>query len=585
MFQPFRFLLLALFCAGSAHAQNALTKAEQAPVCRSAKACADLVERHSATEFDYSLIARDVSRLGKQGESLLIGLATSPKTAKRAFALAGQPTLAPPLREAVLERFPVPDPELHIRLGKRYTSEALRRRAISALNTPARETAIRALATQTQAMPPQAAQAALPQLARANRERPSAAVTRLIAQAPDGAPELVKALGANDADVIATAYLALEKLNAELSRADLEAAFRASPASHAGAWTQALEILGRSSQSFDAIGFGYANYRDTKLSPTHRAVMLHSALLYPGGAERKVGSEASGLVAELVKLPVSDRLADTAPSHPLFADPRQLRAFLAVWQGRDTESSARFARAIGQSRIPGSRAVLRDMFAKTPDYRVQVAVVEALAEMGVEDAGWLRTVTLRHPIHEVRDAGAKALKVKLPTAAAACLTKGSAWTRTPEAMPYFQSGRYADGRTPGRWELVDAKAFPKGWLAAYRGGLIRYGSDDTAELLDVAGRPAAILADPVETGQARPTGFWILTKGETTARLYRFSSRKGLGAASTLPKSARIVKLPEQGYPGLRGWAIAFDSAQPTLTVTRDGRIQPVCNLPQPSRG
>ena len=573
-----------LACASSAPAQNPLTRAERAPVCRSVDACVDILQRHDPGAFNYRLLADGFARQGERGARRLVALAKNPETAPRAFAVATHSTTPPATREAVFALFPQPNPELHIRMGRTHPSDTLRRRAIAALDSPARDAAIRALATQTQPFSDADARAALPALAKANRAKPSLPVTRLLAGIPDAAPELVRALGANNADVIVESFLALERLNADRARADLEAAFRASPASHAGAWTEALERIGRESRTFDAIAFGQANLRDNSLSPAHRAVMLHTALLYPATPERRVGSEASALVAELVKLPVSDRLADTVPTHPLFADPRHLRALLDVWQGRDTGSAARFARAVGKVGAPGSRAILRDMFARTPDYRVQVAVIEALDAMGVEDASWIREATARHPIRAVQAAGAAALGMQLSDPSPACLAAGGPWMRTADRLPYFQSGRMGDGRAPGRWELVDAKPFPGGWLAAYRGGLVRYASSDTAEFVPVIGTPVAVMADPLETGQTRARGFWVLTRGERVARLYRWTPRAGLLKPSTLPGSARVVKLTEAGASGLRDWAITFRDGQPTLTVTRQGRIQTVCAIRSPVR-
>ena len=578
------FAAALLLGAGSAAAQNPLTRAERAPVCRSVDACTDILKRHDPGAFNYRLLADAFAQQGDRGARALVRLATAPDTAPRAFALAAQPTTPPATREAFFALFPAPNPELHIRMGESHASDTLRRRAIAVLDTPARDVAVRALATQTHAFAATDARAALPALAKANRAAPSLPVTRLLAAIPEAAPELVQAMRADDADIIAESYVALEVLNAPRARADLEAAFRASPARHASAWAEAFELIGRGSQTFDTIGFGYANYRDTRLSPAQRAVMLHSALLYPASAERKVGAEASALVPELVKLPISDRLAETAASHPLFNDPRNLRALLSVWQGRDTDSAARFARSIGAAGAPGSRAVLRDMFARTPDYRVQVAVVDALAELGIEDASWIRGATSRHPIRAVQVAGTRAEGIKPPRLGQACFAKGTRLSPTQERMPFFGSGRMGDGRVPGRWELMDAKPFPKGWIAAYRDGLVRYGSDDTAEFIPILGTPVAVMADPLETGQIRARGFWILTRGEAVARLYRWTPQGGLLAPSTLPQSARIVKLPEAGASGLRDWAITFDDDQPTLTVTRAGRIQTVCGTRAPVR-
>ena len=575
-----RALLLAttLLAATPAHSQG--------QVCASLRQCVDILDRHGPDSFDYRVLAAEFARL-RGGTRALERRLEDPDSAPDVLRLAARPTAAPALREAVFAdwaaRGPRAEPRLYLRIARDWNHPTVRRAAISTLGHP--DAAIRRasnalLATQSGPYPGLADD--LPRLLSA---APSAEVSALLAQDPTdrAIPGLQKGLRAADAPTILASYLALEARNPARAQADLDRAFRDAPAAFAPVWADALERAGRDSQSFDAIAHGYRTFRDTSLPDAKRAVGLHSALLYPAGDEGQAGDrgavrgDITPLLPELARLPVSARLADTALTHPGLRNRAAAEALLSVWQGQEPETAARFARNLGKADVPGGRAILRGLFAKTTDYRVQVAVAEALGQLGVEDSDWLRRATQPHPIRAVREAGAEALGIRAPRRAKACFASGPPLARTPERLPFFTSGRTAQGDPAPRWQLVDAAPFPRGWLALYRDGVIRYGSDDTAERLPVEGRPMSVLPLLRPANGARASRFAVLTAGERVARLYVFDAQQGLSGASTLPMGARAVELGE-------GWAIAFPDRQDTLRVGPNGRILSICK-PAPLEG
>ena len=567
-----RYLAIAIFLISLA----APALAADPPTCRNARQCADILTRHAPDSFDYSVLAEEFSRLGGKGETALARLAADPETASRAFDLAARPAAHPRLRERLLAGWPAPDPALHIDLARDHASPVFRGRAIATLHSPdpaLRAASVEALATQSPQLSPTEATVALPALARSAETAPSVPVIALLANMPGerGAPHIVRALRANDPDVIVTAYLALEALNAPRARADLEAAFRAAPPAYAPAWTKALEQIGMRSQTFDTIGMGHRWLDDDTLPAHLRAVALHSALLYPAGEKGSIGLSHAPLLPDLMTLPVSARLADTAASHPLFGNAKSLERLAPVFD--DTPTRQRFVRSLGKARTVAARPLLKEMFQATSDFRLQLSVIDALGSISPDDADWIKGAARGHPLHSVR------LAAGLDTPrSVSCVASDNPVRREPERLPYFESGRHADGRRPGRWELIDAQPIPGGWLAAYEGGLIRYTSNDAAAPLELAGRPLAIFPDTSPaTGQRAPR-HWILTDDGEVTRLVRFDVQSGLATPVTLPTGVRLVTSPE-GAP--RPWTLSFPgSQQPDLILSRDGRITPLCGPP-----
>jgi|GEM_PF-3750258 len=552
-------------------------------VCDSLVECMDILERHPPNAFDYTVLASEFTRFGPQGQAMLVARARDPKLAPRIFALARQPSASGSLRQALLGNWPVPAPALHLTLAPTVQSPVLRRRAIATLNAPSpvlREASIKALATQSSDIAPEDAQAAFASLARSAANDPHAPVLKLLARVPGerGAPLIVRALSSNNAEAITTAYLALEALNPERAHTDLKAAFLASPVTNAPAWTTALEQIGMRSQTFDTIGYGYEVLANNTLSATHRAVGLHSALLYPAGEKGKVAKSAASLLPELLTLPVSSRLATTAPSHPLFADPQTAEQLASVWAS-DTLTLASYISNLGKAGTSNHPALLLPLFDQTSDYRVQLSVLAALRKA---DASQFKTRIASHPITAVRRAGAKHIG-SATTLSRTCFARGKPFAREPQRLPYFQSGRLKD-RPAGRWELVDAEPLQGGWLAAYRDGVIRYSSEDSSTLVkDVPGRPLAVLPDvPRKVGE-RGTIFWLLSTDDQITTLTRYADGQPLGRSTTLPPGARVIENRLGPSETHRAWALAFPakSDQPTLHLTRAGRLQALCDPPK----
>ena len=556
----------------------------QAPVCQTAQQCVSIVERHGPQEFDYSVLAGEFRRLGPRGERALLALAQDPDTARRAFGLARRDAAGQALRDALHARFPLPDPDLHIRLARAHPSAVLQGRAVAALDDP-----------QTRAAGLEALQALPASLPLAAGER--ATLLRLLPTIPDAA--LVERVGAEaspqtltavlargDADAVVAAFLAWERRDAAAAAQALERAFRASAPERAATWVEALERIGRDSQTFDAVGFGHRLFPDSALPLPLRAAALHSALLYPATAERAVAASAAPLLPALLALPVSDRLADSAASHPLFRDPDRLEQLANVWSGRDTEASARLVRAVADAAPPGARAILRGLFERSPDFRVQVAVLQALGRLGTEDRLWIARATRAHPILAVREAGAEALGERTARPAPACFARGPRRRSRADEMPFFEGGRIG-GEPAERWRLVDAAPVRGGWLGAYRDGVVLYPLQGAPREVEVEGQPIAVLADPTSNPAERAPVAWILAQGPSVARLYRFDAATGtVSTPLVLPRDAFMSEVPDAPRPVQRGWVIAFRGGeQPTLTLSRDGRLLPLCAPPPRPRG
>ena len=557
------------------------TAVAQGQVCASARQCGDILARHDPAQFDYDALAAEVARLGPRARGAVVALARDPATAPRAFALAARPGAPDALRRDLLALWPGPDPTLQLTMVGDWQDPSVRQRALSTLDNPALRTAsLRLLATQTAPWSPAAARAALPALRRAASASPHPALVPALATVPDGGGRatLRDMLDTGDAATVTAAASALMEASPVGGRADLDRAVRRAGPGRAGVWTESLEALGRSVPTFDAIAYGYTLLRDRSLPPHLRAVGLHTAMLYPAGEKGRVGTEAAALLPALAQLPVSDRLATTAASHPGMQTPRAMRALLGVWQGRDTESAAEFARSLGRSGAVAARPILRDMYGATTDYRVQVAVLEALTELGGEDPAWLFGASAEHPVRAVRLAGARAAGTPPLPMAPICRPRARALESGAERLPYFQSGRYADGSPAPRWELRDALPVTGGWLGGYTGGLIRYRSDDTATATPITGRIVAIRPDTPPAPGQRAGVVWIVEEGARVSRLYRWDLTGGPSPAITLPPGVSVVRLPESSRRGPRGWALQFPGDQPTLVVDGQGRVVTVCD-------
>ena len=556
---------------------GACNASAQGVVCRDAAMCADIVSRHDAGEFDYAVLAAEVARLG--GEREVLALLRDPEVAGRVLRLAEEPGASASLRDAAIRLWPRPGVERQLRLMGKVQSPAVREVALRTLREPGlAQGSLRALATQRQEWDPKQAGRWLEVLSSAPPHRE---VARALGAVPGerGAPALVRMLHSGEAEAVAAAFGELAEFNAMRAEADLRAALLKSAPESAGSWARALEEAGRNVPSFDAVAFGYAIFRDRTLPPHVRAVGLHSALLYPAGEKGEVKGDVGALLPLLVALPPSDRLAETVPSHRGMQTARTLRAVLEVWQGQDTEAAAAFARALGRARPSLARPLLRDMFAKTSDYRVQVAALEALRAIG-EDADWIATAVRGHPLRSVeRAAGTKLAKVP-----AQCRPKARIRESGAARLPFFQSGKYADGKPAPRWELTDAQPVPGGWLAGYQRGLLRYRSDDTSDVTAITGRVLAILPDVVPEPGQRARVFWVVEEGPKVARLHRYEMDGPESKPVTLPKGVRVVRVPDAFRASARGWALEFGGDQPTLAVDRAGRLRRLCS-PEGRRG
>ena len=544
----------------------------QGVVCRDAPMCADLVKRHDASEFDYGVLAGEVARLG--GEREVLALLRDPKLAGRVLRLAEEPGGSDALRDTVIRAWPGPGVEAQLRLMRKVQSPVVREVALRTLREPGlAEGSLRALETQRQAWDPTQAARHLEVLKAAPPHRE---VARALGAVPGerGAGALVRMLGSGDAEAVVVAFGELSSFDAVRAEGDLRATLLKSAPEDAGSWARALELAGRNVPSFDAVAFGYGVFRDRELPPHVRAVGLHSALLYPAGDKGEVKGDVGALLPILVSLPPSDRLAETVPSHGGMQTARALRAMLEVWQGKDTEAAAAFARALGRARPSPARPLLRDMYAKTSDYRVQVAALEALRSIG-EDGDWIATAVRGHPLRAVE----RAAGVKLGVVPAQCRPKAKLRESEAVRLPFFQSGRYADGKPAPRWELLDAQPVPGGWLAGYQRGLLRYRSDDTSEATGFTGRVVAILPDVQPEPGQRARVFWVVEEGPKVARLYRYEVDGPLAKPVTLPKGVRVVRIPETFRASARGWALEFGGDQPTLTVDRTGRLRRLCSV------
>ena len=553
-----------------------LPSAAQGAVCQSARQCADIVRRHDAGEFDYAVLAREVARLG--GEREVLRLLGDGEAAGHVLRLAAEPGASAALRDGALRAWPRPDVEAQLRLMRRVRSPVVREVALRSMPDPdLREAAVRALATQTQPWDPRQAARHFDALEAAPAHPETA---RALGAVPGerGAAALVRMLGSGEAEAVAAAFAELRRLDGARAERDLRAAVEASPPARAGAYARAVEMADEGVPGFDAAGFGFGLLRDRALPPHVRAVGLHSALLEPAREGREVAGDVGALLPILLAMPPSERLADTAPSHRGMQSARALRSLLGTWQGRDTEAAAGFARALGRVRPSPARPLLRDLYGTTSDYRVQLAAVEALAAIG-EDGDWIAAATRGHPLRAVERAGAAAVGRRPVRVPAQCRPEARPRAGNAARLPYFESGRYRDGRPARRWELVDAQPVPGGWLAGYERGLLRYGSGDTSEATPITGRVAAILPDVEPEPGRRARVFWVVEEGPDVARLHRYGVDAEPVPPVTLPKGVRVVRVPDAFRASARGWALEFGGEQPTLLVDRAGRLRRLCSV------
>ena len=197
------------------------------------------------------------------------------------------------------------------------------------------------------------------------------------------------------------------------------------------------------------------------------------------------------------------------------------------------------------------------------------------------DGDWIATAVRGHPLRAVE----RAADTKLERVPAQFRPKAKIRESGAARLPFFQSGKYADGRPAPRWELTDAQPVPGGWLAGYRRGLLRYRSDDTSEATPITGRVVAILPDVEPQPGQRARVFWVVEEGPRVARLYRYEVDGPLAKPVTLPKGVRVVRVPDAFRASARGWALEFGGDQPTLTVDRTGRLRRLCSTPSREAG
>ncbi len=521
--------LIAAFGLGvhtAAHAgANPLTRAEQS-VCRTPQHCFDILSRHDATQFDYTVLGEGFLRFGGRGKGALMrGLTHKDKdVATRAAAVLTDKRFALDKREQnriamIWTKRPTPD---LLRLMRVQYSPVFREAFIKTLNhsdASIREWSRRGLLFGEHQSNPEGARTAFqpnpglyPDLARASVNDPTSEVVKFIASYPKARsqPILRRALRNAEAEIVGTAYQGLYNIDAETAFKTLIATLRGlKPGDEAIglAIGEVLESRNKARKDGFYLSFAKDIAADKAMPNVARMAGVHAIMSQTHLKADRVQTlpETQDIQTILfmathamntVPRRYSDKLLlKLGPAHQSVI-PKLYTAFKETGD----QNKFFFVDALGEKydKSPLSKEVEKALLRAlddTTDWRVVSSAADILGKNKVTAARPALTALGRnHLFTRLRFSGLTALdkingkntvkqrlywKNTLSKSTISCPVEARDFKALARPLPFFEDTKIANGYKSARPFLTSAVATKAGWLAGYdfgefSGGLVAY---------------------------------------------------------------------------------------------------------------
>jgi hypothetical protein len=602
------FLTLSLLggVAMSAHARP-LTQAEQI-VCPKLSTCLDIVERHDATEFDYTVLEKEFARFGDKGRARLFSVLEGESGSADIARLIARGGPLSPNEAAWLDRTWTPETvETLLPLvedGSVRSRDLLLRAA-----TTVKGGTQRAVLRRLEALPDTVKRVPL------NTNLQASVLAAALASPSSSLAPFVQAIDPRQNRA------GLERLllsgDAEMAGAAYAALYRTGPGPAFQALLAQMRRLERLDQA-EAIGDMlaarhmrradgfYARFAsdisgDEDFPPLARAAGLHA---YFGAlaAEKSVLPEPPAYTAD-VKSGLEALMSGKRRDHHSYAHrlakidhPNAAVLMGAIWAtALEKDVSVPIAVMRKANTVPNREQLLRRQLQSDGVGNLYAAV--SYLESAPEPAftSLLSQIAATHPLTEVRASATKAMG--RPFVAGAV---GSKACRLPRAfdvqditqqMPFFDDSLRKGATVTQRKYLASAHPTPQGWLAGYDGGEFYRGllyfdnASGKAEVIDLDGpsNVVALLPDrPLKLGQTTGTFWGVNWSNHMIARGYvhRVTNAGGTWVSRRVTP---LLRQPSDFAVTARGDLILrFESqsdrpGQPPLRISPDGNLSLAC--------
>lgn len=524
--------------------------------CKTLIRCADILDRHDADSFDYSILAKDFDSFGDKARKVLwrkieagkAGDVDAEILANRALdILSRSPNILPPAEQRRISEMWKNEagapyrPEYLARIMMTNLSPMVRSTAIQTLDHDHSEIAYysRAVLTQTlqRNMNFPMPKADFGPLSRAAAQTPSPTLARLIALYPAdiSTPILTRLLRSGDTATVIEAYAALYANDAEAAfKALVGTLYGLGPEEAKAAIGLGGLLAHRHPLRSDGFYMTFASelVSDPEMSLSGRAAGFDALLRRQG--EKAVPAIANTPLSSAAYAQALLAFAETEVPAPYFTIPLRMDTQQAdTWlqplrrAANSPQDKTALTEVAGRFDTPLAKTIAAEAVAARGDYRQTIAgILAQTAQASSNDlnlAGRLTALTRNHPFTAVRASAAislEALNEKTPRKAimklqprlserAAKLEPRRAFCQidsinlrdAARAMPFYDPA-ILPGHNPAdrAWLTTGARA-NEGWLAGYSrpnsGGLVRYDnvSGDGQELFgQSAYGPQAVIA-------------------------------------------------------------------------------------------
>ncbi len=600
--------IIAGLCVSTAAHARPLSKAERV-ICPKLKSCVDILRRHDASEFDYSVLETEFQGFGLVGRNALFDIL---------FSDAGNAGVS----QMIVSLGPLSDLERR-KVEQRWSKETAakflplfmdgklrsRDKILLTLSDPdpqVRETARQALillpsAATLQPVPTDIVEPLLQGLA---IDPMSVAAPYLAQVAANGREELVSTLlNSQNSDIVGAAYASLHRQNPrqafDLLLTQMKQIETAKQARVIGD-----VLVKRHAERSDGFYLKFAGEISTdKTFPIPaRAVGLHAVFKIQGEKRPTLLAQPSEPFAFLIR---GESQATQDIYLPVSKAAKLDNALSFIWKTATEEKW-------------GNRDQVSEAF---KDTRLKFRVIEDLirsddlhsVRVGLSKAGLAHKASIssqvNHPVKSIALAARQALELKKEDKNPREICRVSQFDLTDmlEQMPYFESAWFetnAKSRVNAdRQNLVTAHPTAQGWLAGYdlgrgrseaaylEGSLIQFDNKTGGfNLIDGFLSPIAILPNRRLRLGETTSRFWLLdrfqdeTKGIAAYQLNLGSKTQLARRVAILPPDAKAFSVAQNG-----DLLVTFDTSKPTtpqppLRYTSSGRVSLACVPPTPSR-